>query len=230
IDDKMLNPVDDDASIATYYRLLAADMIPQCQKCIYLDADVIVLSDLTELYNIDLGDNYIAGVKDLPSIFTYEKMYWNFLPQKIDKISDLLDFSNYVNGGVLVMNLELIRKHKINEKFKFMVQHGIDDKSSYPYHDQDIINIACNGHIKCIDLAYNFMPNFISVVKEKLDQAEYTAQQLEAIITSPVIIHYAMEKPWNQPFNDFFAIWWRYAHEAALQGKFIQISNKFNEI
>lgn len=48
----------------TYYRLIAAEILPEAyDKCIYLDIDTIVNCDISELYNIDLKDNYIAGVK-----------------------------------------------------------------------------------------------------------------------------------------------------------------------
>ena len=48
----------------TYYRLRAAEILPvKYNKCIYLDVDTVVNADISELYNIDLEDNYVAGVK-----------------------------------------------------------------------------------------------------------------------------------------------------------------------
>ena len=52
----------------TYYRLLAADILPNYyDRCLYLDVDVCVCQDLSELYSIDLGNNYCAS-KTLPKI------------------------------------------------------------------------------------------------------------------------------------------------------------------
>ena len=49
----------------SYYRLIVADLLPNnWSKCIYLDLDICVCKDLTELFNIDIKDNYIAGVVD----------------------------------------------------------------------------------------------------------------------------------------------------------------------
>ena len=51
-------------SKAAYFRLLISDLIPEYDKCIYLDCDLIVYGDLKKLYEIELGDDYLAGVKD----------------------------------------------------------------------------------------------------------------------------------------------------------------------
>ena len=44
-----------------YYRLLIPELIPEYDKVIYSDVDVIFRMDLTELYSQDLGHNYIAA-------------------------------------------------------------------------------------------------------------------------------------------------------------------------
>lgn len=47
---------------STYFRLLIPDIV-DTEKCLYLDYDTIVCTDLQELFDVDLMDNYIAGVK-----------------------------------------------------------------------------------------------------------------------------------------------------------------------
>ena len=51
-----------------YYRLLAPEMIPEYDKILYSDVDVIFREDLSKYYAIDLKDNYFAGVDSLPAI------------------------------------------------------------------------------------------------------------------------------------------------------------------
>lgn len=212
-----LNLLPSDGSEAVYYRLLIADLLPNCDKCIYLDSDTIVLADLSELYTTDVGKYYVAGVKDIPSISAYKEVYWPSAPQEFDRIIDRLDFSNYINSGVLVMNLRLIREHRLIEQFKLMITHGVDDKLPYPYRDQDILNIVCKDRVKHIDLEYNFMSNFADLIKEKIGQNA---------VKSPKIIHYAMEKPWEYSYNAFAAKWWEYAHEVAILSAKSEIFSK----
>ncbi len=49
---------------AMYYRLKIGSMLKDESKCIYLDSDTLVLKDLTEMFNLDIGENYVAGVLD----------------------------------------------------------------------------------------------------------------------------------------------------------------------
>lgn len=204
--DSICNTLDDTPD-SMYHRLLIADLLIKYSKCIYLDTDLIVLSDLTELFNTDLTGYYIAGVKDWASIHSYKQ----FHPRIIDKFIDLLDMQNYVNSGVLVMNLDLIRKHNLVPKFKELIKHGVDDRRSFPYQDQDIINIICRNHIKCIDTKYNFMSNFDDITTQGLLSEGFSNEEIEQIISNPTIIHYAMEKPWEEEYNSFSKIWWEYA-------------------
>ena len=65
-----------DLTSFSYYRLIVADLLPNnLNKCIYLDFDICVCKDLTELFIIDLKDNYIAGVVDPEYYFSEEDNY-----------------------------------------------------------------------------------------------------------------------------------------------------------
>ena len=79
---------------AAYYRLRLPSVLSQYDKCIYFDGDIIVNKDLSELYNIDLGDNYVGGVKDF--CIDWERA----------KILGISNVNKYINSGVLLMNFE----------------------------------------------------------------------------------------------------------------------------
>ena len=52
-------------SLSTYYRLKLPSLLPDVDKVLYLDCDVIVNSDLSKLFENDISDYYAAGVKDI---------------------------------------------------------------------------------------------------------------------------------------------------------------------
>jgi len=52
-------------TVETYYRLLISDLLPEYEKCLYLDGDIIVQCDVAELLNTDLEENYLAAIKDI---------------------------------------------------------------------------------------------------------------------------------------------------------------------
>lgn len=55
---------------ATYYRLLIPELIPEYDKIIYADVDIIFRMDLSSVYHFDLGNNYIAATRELGMNFT----------------------------------------------------------------------------------------------------------------------------------------------------------------
>lgn len=125
----------------TYYRLWITEVLPNMDRCIYLDGDTIIHKDLTELYNTDLGDNIVGGVYDLPGkIGKYKEKEKNNRP--------LI----YVNAGVLLMDLNNFKKYNVVKLMKNWMENNINPL----YHDQDIINFSLQGFIKLLPTIYNF--------------------------------------------------------------------------
>ncbi len=80
---------------------LYADLLDLPSKILYLDNDVVALKDIKELYNIDNTNYELVGVLDnYGSKFFRKKIYRK----------------DYLNSGVLLLNLDLIKKTKLLEK------------------------------------------------------------------------------------------------------------------
>ncbi len=108
-------------------------------KVLYIDVDAIPVADLSELWNIDLGDNYVAGTPD-SGMARDGVVYLKYIDSHIP----------YINAGVLLMNLDLIRKDGIDDKWLEKI-----NKERLMYNDQDAINSVCKGHIKLFSPEYN---------------------------------------------------------------------------
>ncbi|MBR1754470.1 glycosyltransferase family 8 protein [bacterium] len=188
----------------TYYYLKLADIIPDYDKAIYLDPDIIVLDDLSEFFNTDLKDNYVAGVKAAGYMCeNYDKEYF-------DKIG-IYDIKQYINANSLLFNLALMRKDNVTEKFCEL------SKNIYRSMDQDVLNIVCQNKIVHMPLKYNLMVKYFPYENNPnwsydLLKDVYGEQNLLDAKNSPVIIHYANvgEKPWcfDTELKNF---WWEYA-------------------
>lgn len=181
--------------VVAYYRLIAAEII-KSDKCIYLDGDIIVETDLADLYNIELGDNYVAGVKDMNYVTRPNHAAKNLEPCLLE------DYEDHINAGVLVFNLKKIRNNNIEKKF-------LSEMQKYTmYQDQDIINRVCHNNIMLIDWTYNHMAKFTDSEHEYflgLSQRKDKGQ----------IFHYATQcKPWNNLALDYAEKWFEYANEA----------------
>lgn len=187
----------------TYYRLKIAELLPQYEKAIYLDIDTVVLKDLSELYQTDLGDNYIGGVHSAGYVIEESN-----LKEYYDSIG-MPDMQHYINAGVILYNLNQIRRENVTPKFLALV------KNKYKFMDQDIINLVCYGKIKHLDFQYNVMTPYkhrFLDIPELCRQVYdfYGEDNFKRAISNPTIVHYASDiKPWNNR-NVWLGKYWLY--------------------
>ena len=124
--------VSDHVSNATYYRLIMAEILPKhIDKILYLDSDVVVISPLEELYNIDLENYFIAA----------------------SGFSGTLVKSKGFNSGVMVVNLEKWRNEQISTK---VIDFATQNRNKLPYHDQSALNRVIKQNYLIIDRKWNF--------------------------------------------------------------------------
>lgn len=177
----------------TYFRLLLPQLLEE-DKCIYLDSDTIICSDLQKLFDAELNGNYIAGVKAPAFILEDSKEHC--------KQALLPEIEQYINAGVLVLNLIEMRKNNLVNKFLELLRFNM------PLQDQDIINSACYDYITFLPFEFNVMTKYsmwtVSDYKDVFSK--------DAIIkawNNPIIIHYADRmKPWNNLNCVMGDFWW----------------------
>lgn len=183
---------------ATYYRLLLPSILSDYDKILYLDGDILVRKDLWDMYSIDLKDNYIAAVKDMAHQMWGGQDYAYKLGVKSTK--------QYINAGILVMNLKKIREDNMEKKFNDFIPELEPRKLSY--NDQDVLNATCYDKIKFISPEYNTMQGLVFVDNA---QGIYDSQEWERARTDPAIIHYpGGDKPWKGRKCRFYDEWDKY--------------------
>jgi len=85
----------------SFYRLLAFRYLPEnVKKCLYLDPDIFIRKSLLPLYNIYLGDSYIAAAGHMHG-------FGNALNKARLGCKDQ---ERYINSGIMLMNLSAIRR------------------------------------------------------------------------------------------------------------------------
>ena len=129
-------------SIETYYRYAIAELLPDLDKILYIDADLIINNNINQFYDTDISDYYVAGVEDY------------LIKRENHKIEiGLTSDDVYINAGVLLMNLQKLRQDDMCQK---LIKATQDLWDKIKYQDQDILNIMCKGKIKQVDSIYNF--------------------------------------------------------------------------
>ena len=125
-----------------YYRYLIINhpAFQNMDKILYLDADIVVFKDLGEYWQINLGDNFMAGRRDLNA---YQNYYRPVCPFKTDL---------YVNGGSLLLNLKKMRTENI-QPLLFETTYKYND--IFYYGDQDVMNFLFKDKIIELSPKYN---------------------------------------------------------------------------
>lgn len=188
-------------SVSTFYRLLLAE-IYDWDKCMYHDGDILVYDDLRAMYDIDMGNNYIAGIKTITqhqgSIFDQRLIdEWNFP-----------SMDQYVFAGDIVLFLKNIRDNKVTEYFIKEMKKG------YPQQDQDVLNFCCYNHIHFLPLRYCFLNRWMFNNEiYKFKNQIHSIQEIEDAKNNPAIVHFAgyIVKPWVNIRAAYAKEWWQFA-------------------
>lgn len=190
----------------TYYRLLIPNLYPQYDKALYLDSDTAVLGDVAELYNTDIGNNLVGAVPDL-SVRNIKEF-----SEYVERVIGLVDYKNYFNAGVLLMNLKSMREFDFQSKFLYLLETV---KYSVA-QDQDYLNRICKGRTKLLDASWNVMPIPTDTPLKGKDLN---------------IIHYNLiYKPWhfdNVLYQEYF---WKYAKQTEFYNLILEKRDKYREI
>lgn len=181
-------------TVATYYRLMLPEILPDCDKCIYLDGDTIICNGLLELFLTQMDEKYLAGVRAY--------IYYDSADEHKNRlgIGEKSEFE-YVNAGVLVMNLKQMRTDECVDKFLSLLDKNFDSQ------DQDILNLVCFGKIQILPFRFNVMTKYNKWTWERFGNLA-SKEEIESGRKNPAIIHYADKiKPWND-FNSPYASKW----------------------
>ncbi len=120
-------------TLATYYRLKLPTLLKDIKRVIYFDCDFVINSSLKCLFNTDMGDYAIAGVRDIN-----KKM--------------LKNNPDYVNAGMLVFDISKMREQNLESKF---LEWTCKHKDTIKLGDQEIINEVLKGRIKIVSDEWN---------------------------------------------------------------------------
>lgn len=167
-------------SVESLYRLDLPNILPtNISKVVYLDSDLVVLGDLSELYNVNLSGYYLAACNE----------YIPFLSNNLNLRSEL----DYFNAGVLVLNLDKWRRDNFTQ---VCLNYAMNTEKKMYCLDQDILNGVLNGDWKRLSLDWNVVKTFFFETNLYLDVFE--EEIIQKAISNPKIVHYTdYSKPWH---------------------------------
>ena len=188
-------------ALTSYYRLSLPSILPNIDKIIYTDLDVINLEDLTEMYNIEFKDNmYFCGTLD-----------YTFVIDEIKKFG--IKTNKYINSGIMLINLKAMRNDGIERKLReFISSHFL------PTADQTAINAVCYNNIQILPYKYAIFANDLLERLIKLNSQQdaafrFNESEINRAFNEPTFFHYySSHKPWKKLYSQFNRVyWWYYA-------------------
>ena len=155
------------------------DLLPNIDKAIFLDSDIVVMHDIAALNAINVDDCWIAGVEDLNysglvRMLGYDRQY------------------TYINSGVYVMNLKTMRD---NNYYEHMVSIIEKEYAKYTIAEQCVINSCFHKYIKRIPHKWNMYHIFLN--RPWYNFVPYDLNVWHDGFRNPAIVHFVgPDKPW----------------------------------
>jgi len=178
-------PTTEHFTLAMYFRLMAPRILPpKYEKAIYLDADMIVEGDLSELFMHDISEWHLGAIPSFRPRTLRESPLGAIA---IDGSPD----AKYFNSGVLLINLTQWRSDCVQDQaIHFCHEH----KDQIRFPDQDGLNAVLVDKWTALDPAWNFtMPSAPIYFGSEITEVAGMIQNSEIRI-----LHYTTKfKPWN---------------------------------
>lgn len=169
-----------------YLKLLTPEYLPkEINRYLFLDVDMIINSDISDLYNYALEGNIIAACEDIPDCVQHKKRL--NMPQT----------AAYINSGVIVVDLKKWRA-KEETWVDCMKRKRVDF-----INDQDVIASYFENEIKLLPIKWNMVTFYYmrkpKIFEKYLDTLDYDKKH-------PAIIHFPCPiKPWFKDCRHPFA-------------------------
>ena len=205
--------------LSAFTRLFSGQLLPKdIDRILYLDCDTIVTGKIDELSTVPFNGNIALGVKDCIS-GTYKKNV------------GLDEESVYINAGVILFNMDVMRKINVTEMIEVYMKKYV---KVINYADQDILNGMFKGYIGELNPRFNIMTidvvhSYKEIKKLRRPTNFYKKDELCVALKNPTIIHYTTNmlivRPWFSNTNHPLAVEFK---------KYIEMScwknRKFNEM
>lgn len=191
------------ASEAALLKFELPNLLKRYSKVLYLDGDILVKDDLSELYNTDITENICAATYDTGRLYSQNPKF--------------IKYPQYFNSGVMLLNLTIMRKENTSEKLYETKKRS----TNFNLMDQDVFNEVFNNQVKIIDIKYNcLIINLKRACKKydfkdlnKLYGNKYTS--LQNIEYKASILHFSSkDKPWKYTDAEYSIMWNKYFKES----------------
>jgi lipopolysaccharide biosynthesis glycosyltransferase len=177
-------------SVACYYRLFIPQIFTAYRRMLYLDVDLVALTDVAKLFDTDLKGKSIGAVRDSGIV------NWKSVAERA-KLLKGAEWQKYFNSGVLLFDIQKTLKRDLIGKLLSYLSSCKNNTGIF-FEDQDALNAVCGDDVQLIDERWNVL--------------SYCSAKDMIPAKDILIMHYVGCKPWkeNLKLDD---LWWKYAEK-----------------
>ena len=222
--DEAVCPPNWPTSIA-YARLRLPELLPQTSRVLYLDADLVVLRDVAELFACPLGGAPIAACPDLNIAWRREA---GRRPAAVAQTTSLEQYftdvlglapevhAGYFNSGVLLMDLDRLRGMDFLAQAERLIQAKLP---RLIWGDQCVLNALLADRARMLDPAWNAtVPGNLRVF---FGRGEVTREWRRSLRRA-ALVHFTGGKPWRLHPRMWGGAWWRFALASPAAGEILR--------
>ena len=175
-----LPPVGQHINFMTFARYFIPSFVSE-DIVLYLDCDLVVTRDLTDLFSIDLTNRPLAAAK---VIYGLEDRF---------------------NAGVLLINNAYWKENTIQQE---LIEITEREHGHLPEADQTVLNIVMGENYVLLDDTYNFQIRYDQVADNR---GQYFIFELPLTPLPAIIHYLSADKPWNTySVGRLREVWWKY--------------------
>lgn len=192
-------------SVETICRLYISELLPQYDKILYLDSDILVLDDVYHLYQQDIKDHIFLVAENAlcPFVIDYFNTHLNVHPNKS------------FNAGILVINTKKFLSEEIKEKcLALLIEDWANETQQFWFQDQDVLNIVCHNKVAFFPMNWNL--EWVHNLQGAKDDIYLLIPESKKIFDEAKkdisVLHYgSATKPWSFPEEPLAELFWNYA-------------------
>jgi lipopolysaccharide biosynthesis glycosyltransferase len=214
-----------------FYKLLAPSILPDHEKVLISDVDVVFQGDVSrDFENFNVGsDIYLAGSPSLvrrgtwveKGLLDYQR---DFTDEEIKKLK--------IGAGYYIANLAKMRADGLEGAF---LKYANDNASRLRQPEQDVLNLVCFPKIKLLpadSMVCTYSYELYQSEKDFEDDLNYSGQEVKDALAHPIQLHYAgAVKPWNKPDCAKSEVWFEaLTHTPFLHDHLLALGNKIDRL
>jgi lipopolysaccharide biosynthesis glycosyltransferase len=196
-------PISGHASVVNYYRLMTPWLLPDVNKVIFLDADLLVIRDLTALWQSKMDSRPCLAVQDCAAPYmdasvalkNYSRCGRHLgatTPVSNYRALGLNPHDAYFNSGVLVLDLEAWRREDLPRQVLLCLERN---KDHVRWWDQYALNVVLAGRWGLLDPRWNQGSHIHAF--PTWSQSPYDRHVYQQVRDDPFIVHFTTRhKPW----------------------------------